>query len=81
MVYRRKYTWCQIFNIKKDNSTGFHALGSQIIEEVEAQMTLGHFYLVRHNNFTYDIITEIKRALHSQVLLPHVFSFQDYSDL
>lgn len=48
--------------------------------KLEAQMTLGHFYLVHHSNFTYNIITEIKRALHNRVLLPHVFSFQDYGD-
>lgn len=48
--------------------------------KLEAQMTLGHFYLVHHRKFTYNIITEIKQALHNRVLLPHLFSFQDYGD-
>lgn len=67
---------------KEDKFTGFHALGSWTTEDLklEAQMTLGHFYLVHHSKFTYNIITEIKRALHHRVLLPHLFSFQDYGD-
>lgn len=40
-------------------------------------MTLGHFYLVHHSKYTYNITTEIKLALHNRVLLPHLFSFQD----
>lgn len=48
--------------------------------KLEAQMTLGHVYLVHHSNFTYNIITEIKRALHNRVLLPHLFSFRDQGD-
>lgn len=48
--------------------------------KLEAQMTLGHVYLVHHSNFTYNISTEIKRALHNRVLLPHLFSFQDNGD-
>lgn len=47
--------------------------------KLEAQMTLGQFYLVHHSNFTY-IITEIKQALHNRVLLPQLFSFQDYGN-
>lgn len=46
--------------------------------KLEAQM--GIFYLVRHCNFTYNIITEMKQALHNRVLLPHIVSFQDYGD-
>lgn len=41
-------------------------------------MILGHFYLVHHSKYTYNITTEIKLALHNRVLLPHLFSFQDY---
>lgn len=46
---------------KEDKFTGFHALGSWTTEDLklEAQMTLGHFYLVHHSKFTYNIITEI----------------------
>lgn len=46
--------------------------------KAEAQMTLGYFYLVHQKYFTY--ITEIKQALHSRILLPHLFSFHDYSN-
>lgn len=70
-----KYTWCQIFSKKRQIFTGLHALQSQAIEQLEAQMTLGHFYLVPHDNFTYDIITEIKQAINSWILLPQLFLF------
>lgn len=70
-----KYTWCQIFSKKRQILTGRHALQSQAIEQLEAQMTLGHFYIVPHDNLTYDIITEIKQAINRWILLPQLFSF------
>lgn len=84
MVYRHKYTWCKIVKKKrkeKKNKTNFYWVSCiRILDyrgsQLEAQM--GIFYLVRHCNFTYNIITEIKQALHNRVLLPHIFSFQDY---
>lgn len=69
-----KYTWCQIYSKKRRFLTGLHALQSQAIEQLEARMTVGHFHLVPHDNFTYDIITEIKQAINSWILLPQVFS-------
>lgn len=81
MVYRHKYTWCKIVK-KKIKRQVYWVSCIRILDyrgsELEAQMTLGHFYLVHHS--TYNIITEIKRALHNRVLLPHLFSFQDYGD-
>lgn len=75
MVYRHKYTLCEIFSgITK---TGHWVSCIRILDyrgsKLEAQMTLGHVYSVHHNTFTY--ITEIKRALHNRVLLPHFFFF------
>lgn len=73
--FRHKYTLCEIFSgITK---TGHWVSCIRILEyrgsKLEAQMTLGHVYSVHHNTFTY--ITEIKRALHNRVLLPHFFFF------
>lgn len=86
MVYRHKYTWCKIYEKKKKKRERqiYWVSCIRILDytgsKLEAQMTLGHFYLVHHSSFTYNIITEIKQALHNRVLLPHLFSFQDYRD-
>lgn len=77
-----KYTWCKIFKEKKKRQV-YWVSCIRILDyggsKLEAQMTLGQFYLVHHSNFTY-IITEIKQALHNRVLLPQLFSFQDYGN-
>lgn len=82
MVYRHKYTWCKICKGEKKRRHVYRVSCIRILDyrgsKLEAQMTLGHVYVVHHSNFTYNIVTEIKRALHNRVLLPHLFSSQDY---
>lgn len=53
MVYRHKYTWCKIYKKKKTRQV-YWVSCIKILDyrgsKLEAQMTLGHFYLVHHSN-------------------------------